>query len=154
MKTTCKYCGIVENPHSCPHKRRRTDRNRIDNKIYESDEYRNLHKDVLADYNHIDIWCMYVHCRVVRGNITHHVIEIIEDESLALEYDNLIPVNDRSHKEIHILYKDLKIKRLIQALQTEMAKDFLNGDRTVGKYKEQLENIFQISPPPFDFFYY
>ena len=60
MKTTCAYCGIVDRPHICPYRKRRTDRTRIDNKIYESKEYRKLRKEVLEDFNYVDVFSFYI----------------------------------------------------------------------------------------------
>lgn len=147
MKTTCSYCGIVNRPHICPHKRKRkTDRTRTDNKIYESKEYRKLRKEVLEDFNYVDVFQFYVNSITVQATTTHHIIEILEDESKAIEYDNLIPLNEyASHRLVHKIYKSNgKVKKKLQKLLKTMRKDYIEGDRQLGKYNKEFKKI--ISP--------
>lgn len=146
MKTTCAYCGIVDRPHICPHKKRKTDRTRKDNKVYESKEYRKLRKDVLEDFKYVDVFQFYVYSVTVQATTTHHIIEIMEDESQAIEYNNLIPVQEyMSHKAIHSIYKSNdRAKKKLQKLLQDMRKDYIEGDRTLGKYEKQFKKI--VSP--------
>ncbi len=138
MKTTCKYCGIVDRPHHCPHSKRKADRTRIDNKVYESKEYREVREEVLSDYNYICLWSLYVDGRIRAADVTHHIVEILEDESKATDYNNLIPLSDYSHKnEVHVLYLSDKVKT--QDLLMEMLRDYKNGDMTLGKYKNKVK---------------
>ncbi|MBE6047764.1 MAG: hypothetical protein E7213_05050 [Clostridium sp.] len=146
MKVTCKYCGIVNKPHKCPHNKRKADRNRIDNKIYESKEYRSLRAEVLEDFNYTCLWSLYVDGKVIEGDRTHHIIEIVQDESKAVEYDNLISLNNKAHEEVHRLYKEgLGIKESIQDLLLNMNESYKTGDKTLGKYRKQIKNIY----PPY-----
>lgn len=150
MKITCKYCGIVSKPHKCPHKpKRKTDRNRSDNKVYESKEYRKLRVEVLDDYNYTCLWALYIQGQVVEADRTHHIIEILDDESKAVDYFNLIPLHHTSHEAVHKLYKlNDEIKLKVQDLQRQMIKSFKEGDKTLGKYKNSLKEILKnISPP-------
>lgn len=145
MKVSCKYCGVVNKPHQCPHAKRKTDRNRIDNKVYESKEYRELRTEVLDDYNHMCLWSLYIEGKVIGADRTHHIIEIVQDESKAIDYYNLIPLNHNKHDEVHRLYKlNPYIKRKVQRLLVDMIKSFKAGDKTLGKYKDRFKNI---SPP-------
>lgn len=135
MKITCKYCGVVEKPHICPHSKRKTDRTRIDNKVYESKEYRTTRRRVLEDHRGICLWSLYVVGQIQKAEVTHHIIEILDDVSKATDYNNLIPLsNCNHHLEVHKLYSINKIKT--QELLRLMLKDFKNGDFTLGKYKE------------------
>lgn len=146
MKVTCKYCGIVNKPHRCPHNKRKADRNRIDNKIYESKEYRSLRAEVLEDFNYTCLWSLYVDSKVIEGDRTHHIIEIVQDESKAVEYDNLISLNNKAHEEVHRLYKEgLGIKESIQDLLLKMNESYKTGDKTLGKYRKQIKKIY----PPY-----
>ena len=139
MKVTCKYCGIVDKPHKCPHSKRKTDRTRVDNKIYESKEYRELRADVLEDYKYICLWSLYVDGKVIRADRTHHIIEVMEDESKALEYYNLIPLNHIFHEEVHRLYKiNSATKREVQELLRDMIKSYKENDFTIGKYRDRI----------------
>ncbi|MBE6051610.1 MAG: hypothetical protein E7214_13425 [Clostridium sp.] len=146
MKTTCKYCGIVNKPHKCPHSKRKADRTRKDNKIYESKEYRRLRTEVLEDYNYTCLWSLYVDGKVITADRTHHIIEILEDESKAIEYDNLIALHNKVHEVIHKLYKEgLNIKSELQDLLLKMNESYKKGDRTLGKYKKEVKKIY----PPY-----
>ena len=140
MKVTCKYCGIVDKPHKCPHSKRKTDRTRADKKIYESKEYRKLRREILDDYRYICLWSLYIYGKIVIADRTHHIIEINEDESKALDYYNIIPLNKDVHEYIHKLY-DLNdgTKKIVQALLRDMIKSFKDGDLTRGKFKGILK---------------
>ncbi len=143
MKTTCKYCGIVDKPHKCPHNKRKTDRTRTDNKVYESKEYRNIRRIVLSDYNYMCLWSLYVDGKIRKADVTHHIVEILDDESKATDYNNLIPLSDYIHiPEVHRLYLIDKLET--QLLLREMLKDFKNNDMTLGKYKERAKKIRKI----------
>ena len=72
--------------------------------------------------------------------LIHHIVEILEDESKATDYNNLIPLSDYSHKnEVHVLYLSDKVKT--QDLLREMLRDYKNGDMTLGKYKGIAKEI-------------
>lgn len=149
MKVSCSYCGIVEKPHICPHSKRKTDRNRKDNKIYESKSYRSIRQIVLRDYRHMCLWSLYVDGNVKKATDTHHIIEILDDESKATDYDNLIPLTRFNHRVVvENLYKINKEET--QELLRDMLKDFKRFDFTLGKYKERarkIENKFKDPPP-------
>jgi 5-methylcytosine-specific restriction endonuclease McrA len=137
MKTTCKYCGIVDKPHHCPHskKYRKTDNVRVDKKIYRTTKYQKVRQDVLNDYNYICLWSLYVDGEIKPADEVHHIVEILENEKLAYEYDNLIPLEYYNHHDkVHELYKKDKAK--IQDLLRKMCIDYKNGDKTLGKYRE------------------
>lgn len=146
MKISCKYCGIVSKPHNCPHtkKRSRLERDRNDKKIYLSTRYQNLRSEIFEDYNSVCLWSLYVDGVARVADEAHHIVEILEDESLAYEYDNLIPLEFYIHKFIHKLY--LTHKPIIQELLRKMCVDYRNGDKTLKKY---AECVHKISPPTY-----
>lgn len=145
MKTTCKYCGIVDRPHNCPHVKRKTDRTRADNKVYESKEYREVRQEVLEDHDYICLWSLYIDGKIVKADITHHIIEVLEDESKATDYFNLIPLQAFNHKhQVHRLY--LINKEKMQELLRNMLYDFKNGDKELGKYRDKVKEIEKVSP--------
>lgn len=137
MKISCSYCGIVDKPHRCPKRQRRTDRARVDNKVYESKEYRKVRKKVLEAYDYKCLWSIYVDGRVRTGELTHHIIEVLEDESKATDFNNLIPLTDRNHDIVHKLYK--KDKEKVQRILKAMLDDYSNGIIEFKKYKYILE---------------
>lgn len=135
IKTTCKYCGIVNKPHKCPRVKEKwtRDNQRVDKKIYRGTMWVRTRENVLHMYNYVCLWSLYVEGLIVSANTVHHIVELLEDESLAYEISNLIPLNEASHRTIHELYK--KDKRKIQSLLRQMKKDYENNDKTMGKYK-------------------
>lgn len=139
MKVTCKYCGIVDKPHNCPHNKRKTDRTRTDKQVYKDIRWRRLRDTVLEDYNYVCLWSLYVDAdsKVLVADRVHHIVEILKDESLAFDYDNLIPLEQYNHDKVHELYKKDKLK--VQQLLRMMCKDYQNGDRTRGKYKNWID---------------
>lgn len=138
MKITCKHCGIVEKPHRCP-KISKEKRNRIDSKAYSKRGYKTVRSLVLGNHNFLDLYSLFVESKYITANITHHIIEVLEDESKAEDYDNLIPVSKESHDKIHELYKI--DKNSMQKLLVNMLKDYANGEKTLGKYKEEIKKI-------------
>lgn len=148
MKTSCSKCGIVEKPHVCPHSKRKADRSRKDNKVYESKSYRSLRQIVLRDYKHMCLWSLYVNGKVQKATDIHHIIEILEDESKATDYNNLIPLTRYNHRRVvENLYKINK--KETQKLLRDMLKDFKRYDFTLGKYAErakQIEKNFKGTP--------
>ncbi|RXI50185.1 hypothetical protein DP124_11990 [Clostridium tetani] len=136
MKTTCKYCGIVDKPHICPYKKRKTNYNRTDKKIYSSRIWKDLRQQILNDFNNICLWSLYVDGEVIGANTVHHIVELLENESVAYEYDNLIPLEYYNHEYIHELYK--KDKKKVQKLLKLMLKSYKRGDRTLGKFKKYI----------------
>lgn len=52
----------------------------------------------------IDLYAYHVHKQIRRGVLCHHIVEVAEDESKALDIDNLILVSEKSHAEIHSAY--------------------------------------------------
>lgn len=144
MKITCKYCGIVNKPHHCPHSKKRVDRTRTDSKTYVSKEYRRVRQEVLDDYNYICLYSLYVKGTICKADITHHIVEVLEDECLANDYNNLIPLEYYNHVEVHELYK--KDRLSMQSILRNMLKDFKEGDITLGKYKNEIERLKKVSP--------
>ncbi len=137
MLKTCKHCGIVDKKHICPHKPKRIYQyNRTDKKVYATRRWQNKREQILDDYNYICLWSMYIDGELKEANEVHHIVELLEDDSLAYEDDNLIPIEFYQHKYVHELYK--KDKKGIQNLLRLMIDSYRNGDRTLGKYRGSI----------------
>lgn len=139
MKITCRYCGIVEKPHRCP-KSNKIKRSRTDSKAYSKKGYKRVRLEVLEDYNFRDLFSLFVLGKYVSANVTHHIVEVLEDESKAEDYDNLIPVAEFTHDLIHDLYKIDKEKT--QVILRRMLKDSTSSIESLGKYKEEIKEIY------------
>ena len=80
------------------------------------------------------LWNLYIEGRVVSADEVHHIVEILEDESLAYDEDNLIPLEYYNHTMVHEMYKRNKNKT--QQLLRMMIESYRCGDKTLGKYKD------------------
>lgn len=136
MKTTCKYCGIVDKPHHCPYSKRKVDNTRSDKKLYRTSMWQSTRQNVLDNYNNICLYSLYVQGVIIKANVVHHIVEVLDDESLAFEGDNLIPLEYYNHTLVHELYK--KDKERTQSLLRLMLQSYTKGDITLGKYKNYL----------------
>ena len=123
MKITCRHCGIVSRPHECPMKKRKYDYTREDKKIYVSKRYRKVREQVLNDYNNICLFSLAIEGKIRPAYEVHHIVEIIEDSSKAYDYDNLIPLTEFRHREVHNLYK--KDKANTQELLRTLCKNYI-----------------------------
>ena len=140
MKISCRYCGIVDKPHKCPRRAKKAyDRSRIDNKVYESKEYRKTRRKVLDKYNSTCLFSLYVDGRKRKATVTHHIIEVLEDETKGKDFNNLIPLSDMAHKIVHELYKINK--KETQDILFSMLNDYKAGNFKLKKYKEKIEKI-------------
>lgn len=139
MKMTCKYCGIVSKPHNCPHNKVKWNRDnqRADKKVYRDIRWIKLRTEILDDYNHICLWSLYIDGQILTANRVHHIVEVLDDETLAYDYDNLIPLEYYNHNLIHELYKRDKAK--VQGLLKLMIETYSKGDKTLGKFKNYLK---------------
>lgn len=117
MKITCKYCGIVQKPHQCPHAKRTYDYNREDKKVYSDSRYKQVREEVLKDYNNICLLTLLLEKKVRVAEEVHHIVELNEDLTLGYDYNNLIPLTEFRHTQVHLLYKkNKKIKEKTQEI--------------------------------------
>ena len=141
IKTTCIHCGrIVDKNHICPMKINRRIKNRKDDLLYNTKRWKKLRKNILDDYDNICLWSLYVQGKTLEADRVHHMVEVLEDETLVYEYDNCFPSEKYNHYYIHELYKS-KYKAEVQELLRKMLRDYNNGDRTLNKYKNDIKAI-------------
>lgn len=109
-------CRVHAKDYVCEGKsrqRRVYNRNRLyktDRAVYGTNKWRTVRGQVLEDCNHICLYTFYTEGKIVKADDVHHIIEILEDESLAFEEDNLIGLSEEKHKLVHELYKENKEK--------------------------------------------
>ena len=112
LKKLCSKCGgiIVQEGGSLCRRcsaihQRNYDRYKRENKqFYKTKEWRVLTEMCKARHNEMDAFEYFVNQRITKGSVSHHIIPIEDDESLAYDLDNLIYLSDRTHKRIHALY--------------------------------------------------
>lgn len=108
-KTTYPYNG--ECPNKCKKKRKKENdsyynlNQRANTSFYDSKEWRLTRVTALNRYHGLCIWTSIKHKRAERATMVHHIVEVRDDKSLALDMDNLIPMSESAHREIHALYR-------------------------------------------------
>ena len=76
--------------------------------IYNTTKWRRLTLRCKQRFNNVDIYQYYINNKLVYGSLSHHILDIDEDRSKALDIDNLIwvsgSINNNTHAEIHKAY--------------------------------------------------
>ena len=121
-------CRVHSKDYICEHKKKRRqliNKDRLDKNIYSGNKWRLIRTKVLEECNYICLYTLYKEGKIVKADCVHHIIEILEDESLCYEKDNLIALSNDKHKLVHELYKESKNK--VQDELREMKRRW--GDR-------------------------
>ena len=124
---SCSTCGRVHLSNVMCNAKMNIKKSRKDEAIYKSSKWNNVRFNVMNDYNNICLYTFYKEGRVIAANCVHHIVEIMNNETLAYEEDNLIPLSNEKHRLIHELYKKDKVKA--QKELREMKARWKNGDR-------------------------
>lgn len=111
-----KYPRGTECPNQC-YKKNKKENNKLYDKyirknseFYNSTEWKHLRAVCHNKYNHICLWSLFKHNRIEKSETIHHIIELEENKAKALDINNLIPVCNSAHNEIHSLYSRNKSK--------------------------------------------
>lgn len=127
----CSSCGRVhQRGYVCEQKKKRNyeyKRDREDMGIYKSRSWDKARANILEQYHHMCLYSFYVERKIIKATDVHHIIEILDDDSLAYDEDNLISLSKEKHRLIHELYKEDKKK--IQEELREFKKRWKDGDR-------------------------
>ena len=73
--------------------------------FYHSTEWQRVRDLCKNRYNYLCVYSFIKYKKIVSCHLVHHITEINDDMSKALEMDNLIPVCHSAHNEIHVNYK-------------------------------------------------
>lgn len=124
-----KFCPKCKKLHSidstCPNscKKSNSQENKLYDKffrknkdIYSSSRWEKIRKRCLNKYDNICIYTLYKYNKILPATLVHHIIALEEDKSKAFDIDNLIPVSDLAHREIHKRYRDENIKEVQKEL--------------------------------------
>lgn len=79
-------------------------------KFYKTREWKILRISVLNFYAGLDLYFYYMENKIVYANTSHHIIEIRDDWDKRLDFENQFPCTSESHKKIHDLYEQDKVK--------------------------------------------
>ena len=81
-----------------------------------------FYKSAIVFYFGMDIYEYYTTGRIAEGYTAHHIVELKEDWSKALDVNNIIYLTESNHQLIHEKYK--KSKKQVQRLLYEMILRF------------------------------
>jgi 5-methylcytosine-specific restriction protein A len=93
---------------------------RKNKEVYNSSTWEKIRLRCLMRYDNICVYSLYKYQRVEVATTVHHIVEVNSDSERQLVYDmdNLIPLSDQAHREIHSRYKTEDIR----AVQDELRK--------------------------------
>lgn len=149
-KISCPICGRVhDKSYLCEAKKKRQQERskenskRVDTKIYNSNKWKRLRDNILEEYNNIDLFSYYVEGRVVVADCVHHIVEICDNQDMAYDWDNLMPLSLHKHRRIvHKIYNyRIELKKELQQMLVDMLEDWNKGNRELGSFKERFNNI-------------
>ena len=125
LKTVCTKCNKKLNQGErcvCNSNRHREyDRFNRDEKakqFYHSKEWRRLTALCKSKCNGLDLYELYENNKIVKGELSHHIIPVEDDAGKKFDIDNLIYVSQKTHNFIHSVYARSKKEK--KALQTKL----------------------------------
>ena len=98
--------------------------------VYNNRQWERTRLNCLMRYDSICVYSYYKHNKIVPAVLVHHIIEVAKDTSKKLIYDlnNLIPVSDEAHREIHHRYKTERLEDVQKELK-DYCTAYLFGGR-------------------------
>lgn len=145
LKKLCSKCGAAMNQGvgslcgacSATHQKYYDKYKRSNKGFYKTREWRVLTALCKARFNGLDAYEYFVNKRVMKGVVSHHIIPVEDDISLAHDPNNLIYLSNATHKRIHVLYeKSEKIKKETQNLLKNISNSYINGEGIEGEFKK------------------
>lgn len=82
----------------------RTRRDKTSTEFYNSRPWLKTREAVIRKYHGLDLYELKVNNRIVYADTVHHIEELRENPSRALDMDNLIPLSSGTHAAIHKAY--------------------------------------------------
>lgn len=123
-----KHLKGTECPNQCSRKNKK-EANRVYDKyqrknaeFYHSREWLALRDVCNNKYDNICLYSFFKYHEIVKSKVVHHIIELEDDRTQALSIDNLIPVSQIAHAEIHARYR--KNKEEVQKELYEMKRQW------------------------------
>lgn len=97
--------------------------------IYNSSQWRMLTAICKQRFDGIDVFEYYMTGKIIVGELSHHIIEVTEDTTLAYDIENLIYISEKNHQLIHSIYnKSNKEKKKLQTVLCEIKNRYLEGE--------------------------
>lgn len=104
-----KHHILYETGKRCPKCRMLNNNKRADKeliKFYQSKDWKMARDYIINYYCGVDIFALGLTGKLTPCNklTVHHIITLKENPGRGLDYDNLVPVSDFSHSQIHKMY--------------------------------------------------
>lgn len=98
--------------------------------FYTSHDWRVCRAAVLAHYDNLDIYDLFINHRVTPADHVHHIVDLSDDWSLRFCSNNLIPLSHSNHSIISQFYcRDVNTKNKIQQLLRGLIVRWDAGER-------------------------
>ena len=131
IKKMCPRCHVLhpvgtECPNGCfafskKEYNKHYDKYKRKNKeVYHSANWEKLRRICLMRFDSLCIYSLFKYNRAIEASMVHHIIEIEEDRTQQFELNNLIPLCDAAHREIHSRYKEEDKKAVQEELRRYM----------------------------------
>ena len=90
--------------------------------VYHNKKWEKTRISCLMKYDNICLYYYFKYNKVVPATLVHHIVEVVKDTNKKLIYnlDNLIPVCDEAHREIHSRYKNENLEEVQEELRRYM----------------------------------
>lgn len=99
--------------------------------IYKSKQWEIVRRKCLNRYDNICLYTYFKYKKIVPATLVHHIVEITVDKTKAFDINNLIPVSELAHREIHKRYRDENIKEVQKELHRHIklyTTNYLRGE--------------------------
>lgn len=135
MKKTCKCGKLINYNEKCcsecakEHKQDtayydRYKRDKDSYSFYRSKAWLNIRVVVMARYNGLCLYSLYVKGRLIPADVVHHIVELNKDKGKALDMGNLIPLSNAVHSKLHTNYThedEILLRNLIKKWEKEQS---------------------------------
>lgn len=110
------------------YKARRTDKK--EQRFYSTKEWLTMSEVIKRHYLGCCVVCILNKNEAIDSNYTHHIVELKEDWTKRLDRNNLIPLCDTCHKQIHRDYlisedKKREVQRELKIMLTQFKEKYI-----------------------------
>lgn len=88
-------------------------------KVYNNRLWERTRQSCLMRYDNVCVYSYFKYKKLVPATLVHHIVEVSKDTTKKLIYDldNLIPVSNEAHREIHHRYKAERLEDVQKELK-------------------------------------
>ena len=97
--------------------------------FYNSKQWKTLRNICKLKANGLDLYELLVNNKYVKGTLSHHIEELKDNKSRALDINNLIWISDKTHNYIHAQYdKSAEDKKNMQNKLFDILNKYYNNE--------------------------